>query len=105
MTHDMTIDRSEPNHWRWVCSCGAKGIRLAYRSHVVRLADAHLKQHTPHPVKVRQRQRVLAALLRRHNAGRCDAVADYGIGDAADYRCEHNELDVAAQILDLLDSL
>lgn len=37
----VTFDGS---HWRWFCSCGAKGIRLAYRSQVERLAAQHVEK-------------------------------------------------------------
>lgn len=34
----------EHNHWRWHCSCGGAGSRLAFRSDVERLAHRHLRK-------------------------------------------------------------
>ena len=52
-------------HYRWVCSCGSKGIRLIFRESVVALSVQHLQERHNIPPKSPTKDQRIAELERQ----------------------------------------
>lgn len=67
----------EYDHYRWVCSCGSKGIRLCFRQSVVPLSIQHLQKiHNIPPKSPTKDQRIIA--LEEENKRLMCIVVNYG---------------------------